>query len=141
MKRLLIDPSIPAFKLSKPGVDLDSAGPDDLLFDIAQGTVSGVLYKGIGYTANYTSFTSDGYGNYTWTLTISFSKTFTIAPSYSYFVPSGDGLRSQYCQNFTNGSSSRDYSLVVWTTQTNINFRVYGNYHQNLTVYYVIYQV
>lgn len=86
--RLSLVSGVPTLKLSKPGVDVDTAGAADLLFDIGTAGYSGVLLSG---TVPFSSFTISsasnfyGFTNY-YRFDIALGRTFTVPPKVAIAV-------------------------------------------------------
>lgn len=130
--RLILDLNggAPRFKLSKPGVDVDTAAEADLLFDVTTGGYAGVYASGLVPLASFAASTASNFYGYSayQVYEVLFGKTFTNLPKYllsfndpilgsgwfgpQYAPSSGDGVFSG-CDVFCGGEVLPDRLRII----------------------------
>lgn len=98
----------PIFKLSKPGVDVNTATYDQMLFDISQGVYSGVFMSGRVPISSFSDSTAPNY--YGWSTSkryeIPFGKTFTAIPKVGLSFNDAQLGAGWYSPQYAPGAAS-----------------------------------
>lgn len=150
--RLLIDlvGSTPVFKLSKPGIDVNVASEDNLLFNMATGGYGGVFMSGIVPQSAFTlgTFANPYFVGSHYRYEIPFGKTFSALPKVLMMVNDpvlGAGwygpqleLNGEGCYLSAEAQVKNDRLILMMVRTYNGQGQLY-NYPANMS--YVVYHV